>query len=631
MTLIGEHDLWLLGEGRHRRLWRCLGAHPREVDGVAGTVFAVWAPNAKRVAVVGDFNDWDGGRHVLVPAGAGVWAAFVPEVGAGALYKFEVEGADRVVRNKTDPLGASTEQPPGHASIVHAASSFRWRDGRWMKALGKRDPVGSPLSIYEVHLGSWIRSSASEGHRSLSYREIAPKLADHVAELGFTHVELLPVMEHPFGGSWGYQVTGFFAPTSRYGTPDDLRFLIDTLHRRGIGVILDWVPAHFPGDDHGLARFDGTALYEHEDPRRGFHPDWDTLIFNYGRHEVDSFLLSSALYWLEEFHADGLRVDAVTSMLYLDYSRPAGEWLPNKHGGRENLEAIALLKTLNQAVAEEYPGRMVIAEESTEWPGVTKPVSEGGLGFTFKWNMGWMHDTLSYFREDPIHRGWHADKLTFAQLYEHSERFVMPLSHDECVHGKGSLLSRMPGDEWQQFANLRLLLAWQFTRPSKQLLFMGTELAPRREWDHDLSLDWDLGRDPPRAGLHRFLCALGHLYRDHPCFWSGDRDHRTFEWIDCSDRENSTYSFLRFRADWKQHVVVVMNMTPIPRDGYRIGVPVDHGQYDVILCSDDREFHGSEVDIPRRHEVHAHSHHGRPGSVVLRLPPLGALVLAPVR
>ncbi len=651
-SLLGETDLWLFGQGDHRRLWDVLGSHPRTLVGADGKqqhgfVFALWAPNAQRVAVVGDFNDWDASRHVLQAVDAGVRAVFVPGVQPGALYKYEVTGADGITRSKSDPFGRYHEQYPGYASITQSPSGYAWGDGGWMADLAHRNLRDEPVSIYEVHLGSWMRSDpagdtgGSVGvdiggdHQPLSYREVAPRLAAHVSELGFTHVELLPIMEHPFGGSWGYQVTGFFAPTSRYGDPDGLRFLIDTLHQAGIGVILDWVPAHFPGDEHGLGRFDGTALYEHEDPRQGTHPDWDTLIFNYGRSEVRGFLLASALYWLDEFHLDGLRVDAVASMLYLDYSRGEGEWIPNKFGGRENLDAIEFLKALTGVIRDDFPGRAIIAEESTSWPGVTAPLEEGGLGFTLKWNLGWMHDTLAYFKEDPLHRGWHQDKLTFAQLYEHSERFVMSLSHDECVHGKGSLLSKMPGDEWQSLANLRTLLAYQFTRPSKKLLFMGTELAPRREWDHDLSLDWDLANDPLRSALHRYLSALAHLYREVPCLWRGDGNPGAFEWIDCNDKENSVLSFLRFdpgapaRNGVPDHVVVVLNMTPMPREDYRIGVPVASGRYDLLLDSDAREFGGSEVDIPRTADVEAVGCHGRPGSMRLRLPPLAALVFAP--
>ncbi|HEY4131844.1 MAG TPA: 1,4-alpha-glucan branching protein GlgB, partial [Gemmatimonadaceae bacterium] len=485
LPTLGDVDLHLFNEGTHRQLWKKLGAHVRTMDGVNGVAFAVWAPNARRVSVIGDFCGWDGRVFPMRSLGSsGVWELFIPEIGPGSLYKFELLTRDGSLRVKTDPFAFKMEQFPGDASIVELEELYRWRDDGWMRGRTTRDPVRSPLSIYEVHLGSWARVP-EEGSRLLTYREIAPRLVEHVQKLGFTHVELLPVMEHPFYGSWGYQVSGYFAPTSRYGTPDDLRYFVDLLHENGIGVILDWVPAHFPKDDFALRRFDGTALYEHEDPRLGEHPDWGTLIFNYGRAEVRNFLIANALYWLDEFHVDGLRVDAVASMLYRDYSRKAGQWLPNKHGGRENLEAIDFLRQFNETVQTEVRGAMTIAEESTAWPGVTTPIRDGGLGFTFKWNMGWMHDTLTYFSLDPVHRRFHQDQLTFAMLYEYSERFIMPLSHDEVVHLKGSLLAKMSGDEWQKLANLRVLLAYMFTRPGKKLMFMGTELGPWSEWSHD--------------------------------------------------------------------------------------------------------------------------------------------------
>jgi 1,4-alpha-glucan branching enzyme len=496
-----------------------------------------------------------------------------------------------------------------------------------MQARAGRDPRREPVWIYEVHLGSWARVP-EEGNRSLTYREIAPRLAEHVSRLGFTHVEFLPLSEHPFEGSWGYQVSGYYAPTSRFGTPDDFRALVDTLHQAGIGVILDWVPAHFPKDDFALRRFDGTALYEHEDPRRGEHPEWGTLIFNYGRAEVRSFLVSNACYWLREFHVDGLRVDAVASMLYLDYSRGQGEWLPNQYGGRENLDAMAFLQAMNEAVAAEAPGCFTVAEESTAWPGVTRAVADGGLGFGFKWNMGWMHDTLEYFRLDPVHRGWHQNQLTFAMMYEHTERFLMPLSHDEVVHGKGSLFGKMPGDRWQKLANLRLLFAYQVTRPGKALLFMGSELAQAREWNHDASLDWHLEGEPDRAAFRDYMAELGRLYRDEPCLWRLDHEGDGFSWVDCSDHANSVVSYVR--RDGDAHLVVVLNLTPVPREHYRIGVPWA-GAYRERLSSDDRRFGGSEVETLARIETEAASAHGHPHSVVLRLPPLGALVLAPER
>jgi 1,4-alpha-glucan branching enzyme len=516
------------------------------------------------------------------------------------------------------------EPPPGSASRV-VASSHAWTDAEWLDTRALRDPAREPLAIYEVHLGSWARVP-EEGNRVLGYREIAPRLAAHARRFGFTHVELLPVAEHAFYGSWGYQVTGFYAPTSRYGSPDDLRFLVDTCHRHGVGVILDWVPAHFPKDDFALRRFDGTALYEHEDPRLGEHPDWGTLVFNYGRREVRNFLVANALYWLREFHADGLRVDAVASMLYLDYSREPGGWIPNRFGGRENLDAIDFLRELNEAVRAEVPGAITVAEESTAWPGVTRPAREGGLGFDFKWNMGWMHDTLLYFAKEPVHRPWHHDSLTFAMIYERSERFINPLSHDEVVHGKGSLLSKLPGDPWRRFANLRTLLTYQYTRPGKKLLFMGIELAPWSEWSHEASLDWHLSADPARAAMARFLEDLGRLYRETPCLWRGDPDPGSFEWIDASDREQSVVSYLRRHGD--ECAVVVLNLTPVPREGYRVGLP-RAGRWLERFSSDDRRYGGSECATRAAVEAEAVPWHGRQHSARLDLPPLGALVLVP--
>jgi len=623
---LGEQDLYLFGEGNHHRLWEVLGSHPRTLDGIQGTSFAVWAPNAQRVSVVGDFCGWDGRRFPMRNLGAsGIHELFVPGVEPGDLYKYEIVGADGALYLKTDPMAFKHEQFPGDAAIVQRLDHHPWGDGRWMQERAHRDLSREPVAIYECHLASWARVP-EESDRVLTYREIAPRLADHCRRFGFTHVELMPVMEHAFGGSWGYQVTGYYAPTSRHGTPDDLRFLVDTLHQAGLGVIMDWVPAHFPNDRHALQRFDGTALYEHDDPRLGQHPDWDTLIFNYGRNEVRNFLVANALYWLKEFHADGLRVDAVASMLYLDYSRRSGEWIPNKYGGRENLHAIDFLKTLNAVVREECPGCVMIAEESTAWSGVTRPPEEDGLGFHFKWNMGWMHDTLKWFAKDPIHRRFHHDEITFAMLYEFSERFINPLSHDEVVHGKGSLLQKMPGDAWQKHANLRLLLAYQYLRPGKKLLFMGTELAPEHEWNHDASLEWHLQLDPGREGLQRFLSDLGTLYAKHPCLWRRDAEPESFQWIDCADRDNSVLAFLRW--DGNSHLATVLNGTPVPRGNYRIGVP-RAGRYRCLLSSDAAIYGGS--NYPTREVVTAEDHpfHGFTQSVVLDLPPLAALVLQP--
>lgn len=630
---LSEDDLRLFAEGRHPRVYRVLGAHRktlRDADGrdVDGTAFAVWAPAATRVSVVGDFCDWDGNRWPLRPLGtSGVHERFIPGVDAGTFYKFEIQTATGETLLKTDPYGSWTEQPPGHASCVIAEGTYTWGDAAWMKARRTWDPLREPLSVYEVHLGSWARVP-EEGDRSHSYREIAPLLVERALEMGFTHLELMPIMEHPFGGSWGYQVTGYFAPTSRYGTPDDLRFLIDTAHKAGLGVILDWVPAHFPGDAHGLACFDGTPLYEHEDPRKGLHPDWDTLIFNYGRHEVANLLLSNALYWLEEFHVDGLRVDAVASMLYLDYSREPGDWVPNEHGGRENLDALDFIKQLNTLVRTEAPGCITIAEESTSWPGVTAPIADGGLGFHLKWNLGWMHDSLKYFGTDPLFRPHHHEAITFPVMYENTERFLMPLSHDEVVHGKGSLFGKMHGDPWQRLANLRVLLTYQFTRPGKKLLFMGTELGSEHEWDHDKSLDWHLADQPERQGLHKLIIALGALYRGTPCLWRGDPDPGGFNWIHCEDREASVFSYQRWSGD--EHVLVVLNMTPMPRWGYRIGAPVAGG-YRVLLNSDAQEFGGSGAGHGKDARIHtdAADCHGMAQSLVLDVPPLGALVLGP--
>jgi 1,4-alpha-glucan branching enzyme len=621
----GEVDLHLFSEGTHRRLWEMLGAHPRHIDGVAGVAFAVWTPNALRVSVVGDFCGWDGRLFPMRHIGGGVFELFIPEVQPGTFYKYEIKTREGAIRLKADPFAFAAETPPGTASRV-AQSAYQWRDAEWMELRRHRNPLREPIAIYEVHLGSWARVP-EEGNRWLSYREIAPRLIEHMKRFSFTHLELLPIAEHPFDGSWGYQLSSYFAPTARYGPPDDFRYLIDLCHRNGIGVILDWVPAHFPRDDFALRRFDGTALYEHDDPRLGEHPDWGTLIFNYERNEVRNFLISNALYWFEEFHIDGLRADAVASMLYRDYSRESSDWIPNHHGGRENLGAVVFLRALNEAVRAEQPDCFIVAEESTAWPGVSRPVSEGGLGFTFKWNMGWMHDTLCYLERDPVHRSFHHDEFTFAALYEHTEHFIMPLSHDEVVHGKRSLLEKMPGDFWQKFANLRLLFSYQYTRPGKKLLFMGSELAPHGEWDYRNSLDWHLANDPPRMGLARLLEALGRLYRQHACLWRADVDPEGFAWIGCDDRENSVFSYLRRSDD--DELLIILNATPVPRYDYQIGAPRP-GRYVQILSSDYHEFGGSGFDSPAELETEPIPFHGHPQSLRLRLPPLGALVLAPV-
>jgi 1,4-alpha-glucan branching enzyme len=621
---LGEMDIYLISEGTHRALWQALGAHPRQLDGVDGVGFAVWAPNAQGVSVVGDFSRWDDRRLPMRRLGSsGVFELFVPGVWAGALYKFRIVGPQGEVRLKADPFAQAMELPPGTASRV-AASSYQWGDAEWMAQRPRRDLHRSPMAIYEVHLGSWARV-LEEGNRPLTYREIAPRLIQHVRRLGFTHVEFMPLAEHPFTGSWGYQVSAYFAPTARYGTPDDLRFLIDACHEAGIGVIMDWVPAHFPKDDFALRRFDGTALYEHEDPRRGEHPEWGTLIFNYGRREVRNFLVANALYWLREFHVDGLRVDAVASMLYLDYSRQEGQWVPNKYGGREDLEAVDFLKQLNATLAEEEPGGFTVAEESTSWPRVTGPVGEGGLGFTFKWNMGWMHDTLDYFAKDPVHRRFHHDRLTFSMIYEYSEHFIMPLSHDEVVHGKGALLGKMPGDEWQQFANLRSLFGYQYTRPGKPLLFMGSELGTYREWNHDTSLDWHLESRPLNGGLVRFLADLGAVYRERSELWRGDPDADGFRWLDADDRDQSVYAYVR--RDGDRVMIVLLNLTPVPRPDYRSGAPRP-GRYAMVLSSDDPKYGGSGYGLAGALETEPVPWQHQPDSLRVALPPLGVVLLA---
>src|SRR5882762_1948716 len=541
LPTLGEADLYLFGKGDERRIYDKLGSHLRTIDGVAGASFAVWAPNAQRISVVGDFNNWDGRFHQMRSLGAsGVWEIFIPGVGEGAHYKYEVRSLQGNIGLKTDPYGFFFETPPKNAAIVWNTQKFSWKDEKWLGQRKQRDPLRSPLSIYEVHPGSWRKNSKGD---SLSYREMATPLVQYMKQMGFTHVEFMPVSEHAFYPSWGYQVTGFYAPTSRYGTPDDFQFLVNTLHEAGIGVIIDWVPAHFPRDDWALAGFDGTALYEHEDPKKGAHQDWGTLIFNYGRHEVVNFLTANALFWCERFHIDGLRVDAVASMLYLDYSRKEGEWVPNQYGGRENLEAIEFLKKFNYLMHTEHPGIITIAEESTAWPLVTRPPYLGGLGFSFKWNMGWMHDTLGYFGRDPVYRKYHQNDLTFAMLYHHNENFVLPLSHDEIVHGKGSLLGRMPGDDWQKFANLRTLLGYQWFFPGKQLLFMGGEFGQRSEWNANAELEWWLlGEGPFHRGLQRFVEDTNKLYKATPALWLSDYDYDGFFWVDCSDHENSVLS-----------------------------------------------------------------------------------------
>ncbi|MDZ7754598.1 MAG: 1,4-alpha-glucan branching protein GlgB [Gammaproteobacteria bacterium] len=622
---LGDLDLHLFGEGRHRHAYRFLGAHEVTVDDVAGTLFAVWAPGAARVSVVGDFNHWDGRQHAMrVRGGGGIWELFVPGLGAGTIYKFEIRNRDTgQVFLKTDPYGQFFERRPATAAVVTGAGEYGWGDGGWLEARGGRDWQHTPMSIYEVHLGSWRHGS---GGAFTNYRELAISLVDHVKALGFTHIELLPVTEHPLDASWGYQTTGYYAPTSRFGEPDDFRFFVDHCHQNGIGVLMDWAPAHFPRDQFALATFDGTALYEHSDPRRGEHRDWGTLIFNYGRNEVKNFLLSSAIYWLEEFHIDGLRVDAVASMLYLDYSREDDDWVPNKYGGNENLEAIEFLRELNEATHGEHPGTLMVAEESTAWPQVTRPVWVGGLGFSMKWNMGWMHDTLEYITKDPIHRHFHHDQLTFGLLYAFTENFVLPFSHDEVVHMKGSMFEKMPGDDWQRFANLRLLYAYMWTYPGKKLLFMGSEFAQGREWRADEQLDWYLLDYPAHAGMQTLVRDLNQLYRESPALHEREFEHGGFEWVDCHDAPQSTISYLRRGGDTVQ--VVVLNFTPVPRQGYRIGVPVP-GVYHEVLNSDSRYYGGSDVGNGGDLVAEETPWMGRPYSLNITLPPLGAVVLRP--
>jgi 1,4-alpha-glucan branching enzyme len=622
--VLTDFDLHLLAEGTHVRAWTRLGARPMTLGIRAGVHFAVWAPGARRVSVVGDFNAWDGRVHPMRTRTGGYWETFIPDLGIGDCYKFEVVGADGGIVLKADPFGRYFETPPRTASVVWNANGYAWADAAWMQARpGNSRWCERPMSIYEVHLGSWRR--APDG-RLLTYAELARTLVPYVQEMGFTHVELLPVMEHPFTGSWGYQVIGFFAPTSRYGTPEDFKGFVDACHQAGIGVILDWVPGHFPKDQHGLARFDGTAVYEHADPRQGEHQDWGTLVFNYGRHEVRSFLLSNALYWLEEFHIDGLRVDAVASMLYLDYSRPAGQWVANKFGGRENLEAIEFLKQLNALIETECPGVPVFAEESTSWPGVTRAVHLGGLGFTYKWNMGWMHDMLDYTAQDPIHRKWHHNKITFSLIYAYSERFVLPFSHDEVVHGKRSLLDKMPGEVWQRHATLRALYGYMFVHPGKKLLFMGGEIGQWREWNHDRGLDWPVLADARHAGLQRWVRDLNAAYRAQPALWQEDYEPHGFHWIDCNDHEHSIVSLMRRGRGEADTLVAVVNFTPVERAAYRIGVPRG-GPWLEVLNSDAEPYGGSNrgnLGEVLAEEVPAHGH---AQSLALTVPPLGFLLL----
>ena len=624
LSLLGPDDMHLFNEGTHYRAYRVFGSHLLTHEGHAGTHFAVWAPNAGSVSVMGDFNGWSRDTHPLRPTGStGVWEGFVPGLGRGTVYKYAVRSRNGAyLVDKADPYAIHAEVPPNTGSVVWGLD-YAWSDAEWMTTRPGRHALTAPMSIYEVHLGSWMRRP-EEGYRSLSYREIATRLADHCERLGFTHVELLPVTEHPFFGSWGYQTTGYFAPTSRYGTPQDFMFFVDHLHQRGIGVILDWVPSHFPTDGHGLSYFDGTHLYEHADPRQGFHQDWKSYVFNYGRHEVRSFLLSSALYWLDVYHLDGLRVDAVASMLYLDYSRKEGEWIPNQYGGRENLEAIHFLRQFNEAVYREHPGVQTFAEESTAWPMVSRPVYVGGLGFGLKWDMGWMHDTLKYMSLDPVHRKYHHNQITFRMLYAFHENFVMPLSHDEVVHGKGSLLGKMPGGGWDQFANLRTLYGYMYGQAGKKLLFMGAEFGQRAEWNHDGSLDWGVLEHESHAGIVKWVSDLNRLYRAEPALHERDCDAEGFRWVDCNDAEKSLISFTRRGRSTDDIVLVVCNFTPVPRENYRLGVPRG-GYWKEVLNSDAAEYWGQGFGNMGGVEAAPVPSHGLPHTLVMTLPPLSVV------
>jgi 1,4-alpha-glucan branching enzyme len=627
-SLLTDFDLYLFNEGTHARVFEKLGAHVTSVDGVAGVSFAVWAPNAEAVSVVGDFNNWDFKATPLKPRqSSGIWEGFVPGIGQGTIYKYSIKPRFSWQRvEKADPFGFASELRPRTASVVWDLSNYAWRDQDWIDRRREAQAFDAPISIYEVHLGSWRRVPETNGF--LTYRDLGQQLADYCQMMGYTHVELLPVSEHPLDASWGYQTVGYFAPTSRFGTPDDFRAFVDVLHQAGIGVILDWVPAHFPRDAHGLANFDGTALFEHADPRQGEHPDWGTKIFNYGRNEVRSFLISNAVFWVEQYHIDGLRVDAVASMLYLDYSREAGQWIPNQYGGRENLEAISFLQRMNEVVHTECPGVLTVAEESTSWPQVTRPPYMGGLGFSFKWNMGWMHDTLAYISQNPVHRRWHHNELTFSLLYAFHENFVLPLSHDEVVHGKGSMLTKVPGDGWQKFATLRLLYAYMWGHPGKKLLFQGLDFGQGDEWSETHSVDWHLLQYPLQAGLQRCVADLHRVYRAHRALYEVDFDWQGFQWLESHDNENSVFAFLRRGRDPGETVVVVSNFTPVPRYEYRVGVPTG-GPWREILNTDSSLYAGGNIGNGGQIWAQDEAWSGQPHSLCLTLPPLGAIYLRP--
>ncbi|ORE93177.1 glycogen branching enzyme [Stappia sp. 22II-S9-Z10] len=624
-SILGDMDVYLMAEGRHQKLYERLGSHPTTVGGVEGVYFGVWAPNAKRVSVVGDFNGWDGRRHVMrLRQEIGVWEIFIPGISKGLYYKYEIIGAHgNLLPLKMDPLAFATEVPPDTSSVVHGLIDYDWDDAAWMAERSGANDRAAPVSIYEVHLGSWRRG---DGNTYLNYDELADELIPYAKSLGFTHIELLPISEHPFSGSWGYQPIGLYAPTSRFGTPEGFARFVEKAHQEGIGVIIDWVPAHFPTDQHGLGNFDGTALYEHADPREGFHKDWNTLIYNLGRNEVANFLEANGLFWVDRYHVDGLRVDAVASMLYRDYSR-GNDWVPNKYGGRENLESIDFLRSLNERIAERDDGAFTAAEESTAFPQVSRPVKDGGLGFNFKWNMGWMHDTLHYMQEEPVHRRWHHDSITFGLHYAFSEDFILPLSHDEVVHGKGSLINKMPGDRWQKFANLRAYYAFMWTHPGKKLLFMGGEFAQEKEWNHDQSLDWHLLVDPMHQGIQDLIRDLNTLYKTTSALHERDCDPDGFEWIDAADSQSSVFAFVRYAAD-RSPVVVVLNFTPVVRSNYRIGFPAG-GRWREAMNTDSSVYGGSNVGNSGAIIVEEQAYHGRPFSCELTLPPLGALIFVP--
>jgi len=622
--LLGELDMHLFREGKHWRLYDALGAHPKVIDGNAGVQFSVWAPNAQRVSVVGDFNQWDGRVHSMrCRLESGIWEIFVPGVGLNAHYKFEVRGGNGALFTKSDPMAFFSQNGAQTASLIWDYNTYSWSDGEWMTKRGSRNPYHEPISIYEVHLGSWRRKEAG---RWLTYLELADQLIPYVQELGFTHIELMPISEFPFDGSWGYQVGGYFAPTSRFGNPDDFREFVDRCHQAGLGVLIDWVPAHFPKDAHGLARFDGTALYEHADPRQGEHMDWGTLIFNFGRNEVRNFLVANALFWLEQYHIDGIRVDAVASMLYLDYSRTQGQWIPNAYGGRENLEAIGFIKELNYQCYTQHPGVMVIAEESTAWPGVSRPVDTGGLGFGFKWNMGWMNDSLQYISKEPVHRKFHHGEATFSMLYAYDENFLLVLSHDEVVHGKGAMIDKMPGDRWQKFANLRMFLAWMWMHPGKKLIFMGIEIGQWREWSHDRALDWEVLFGVEHSGLQKLVGDLNRIYLSRPSLHALDHKPAGFQWLDANDWADSVFAFVRSDAHGERSYVVI-NATPVPRTGYRLGVE-QNGHYSEILNTDSSIYAGSNAGNGLGLEAQPTPWQGQAFSVVVTLPPLSVVVFS---